>query len=882
MAILPRVQDSVRMGQFERAAEILMSGLDLVMLSPMVRITALEDTRNLIVMRRNTLFDHIISEIGQGVYSGRPLNTGSSVSIKRDPHITAGIRNASSILSKPSGLDAYQTFETDDQESKSRFTEEYIFGLVRALKILGKSEWLTVLESRMPAMLEAVVYQIIDLIVSRQERIAKSGASVSPEAATPSQGADISTFGIAAEWQKRLPSVAAPRASSELCTEILEEVRIRCIHCLHNHVFLLSKSPESDPDFASLKRLWFCIETKAEEVFDVLTIPLDMAGGPASNDQQEACRATSNLAPGDTLRRRKSLRLRQSRTRRPERQNELPRGLVDFEKEYSFLSAGQFPKASGNFSMMTKRSLSRSASTALTGRALSTAGPTSSSGDVEQDDAKTITGSEDTSAPEAADTLQRIVCSRISLIVPSVYNIPSIHGTLQRLAAEGRRIVTRNKTSMVDSTESVQHLNMFCEEAVCVTLFNELWSDLQTAVDLLSGRPHELLRLESLTEEDENSAMPTLPAADGTVEIIAEVIGVATKIPEHARELGKIVSDFLSIFEDKLYISLGVIEQWTVAGGLLEDSSLVGEMQQTLRCFFLESREGGAPPGDLDIRRSVKDRTKLKARYKVIMASVGSMEKEQQQILQADELKALVRLVSSIYHLLRLMDPAAAEHADALGGGQSRTGEHSLIRNLPDVSHVGSPSMKQSFGPSGSATHVSTVVSRQQELQRLKVSKRVAHIIMTTLSPSMTMFQHVAERGLMLLRLEMQARILLHVRDAVCELSRASTDERIEQLGLHLGSDLSSCDRIVKFNLDVAKREYIFFDLDFTMGAFLENSSELLKYGNSSSGKVGPSLAKALRVYVTSARRHCDMLSWGTRSAVNHALDALERSARGL
>lgn len=892
LTVVTKVESLIKVGSVEQAAEVLMKGIELVMSGSLVRIPALEATRNDIIVRRNTLFDELTDEVVIGVYSGSRLSSQYATSVAS----AAVGHNEATLRSSEEAHNAGSLESSHD----SKYTEEYIGSLVKALKTLGKSEWLNVVEKRVSSSLTSVIIRCAEEVTGEELQPKADGRRLED----PSFLAARSTIAVLNsagknqnDWQMSLPSLNAPEESTLLCEKLFEKVREGLMACLRNHMFLISKAPDADPDFSSLKRLWFCIEDRVQELFDAVTI--SKKGFNVDDDNPNATMVSlGDLHRNEARQSNASMVMRRQQSFSRAKPTNLRNPGIDLGKDFGFIpssgSAITFRSGNGGgFSMI------QSQSSVVPGSSTRPRAGPSRSGELLD------SGREDGEEKES-NSLQMILLETLTTLKVSVYNIPWIHASIHRLSSDGWRVVTQNQSLNPLRLEFAQQLNVFCEETVTVTLLESLWRDLQTCANKLCGPPRELLKMDSFGIEDDTSTLKPLAMVEGVMRVINEVVYIGANLPDYSTDLGRLIAEFLKIVEGKLYIALGVIEQWTTAGSLLEDQDFVKDMQNAMRLFMPEPTDSSSGDREAKPRSSARDHRlrREKSKAKGVIARIGVVEADQQNqqlVLQPEELKSLVRLVSSVYTLLRAMDAdgqvfiTADNHTNLIKrkGPSSipiepRSLQKSLSSATSSMSSTASltpaalPVLPMPAKPLLTGSTATTNSSRPSDAQFLRIRERVRAQIMNSLGPSKAQLQQVAERGLHILRVDIQARCLFHTRDASSQASRGGSSvapDALEPVAEAFGRDLSACDRIVKFNLDVTKREYIFYDLDATLSSALESMPEYLK---SKSQRLAPSTVKALRGFVTSARGHCELLGWGNRSAAAAALDVLENTARGL
>jgi len=165
-------------------------------------------------------------------------------------------------------------------------------------------------------------------------------------------------------------------------------------------------------------------------------------------------------------------------------------------------------------------------------------------------------------------------------------------------------------------------------------------------------------------------------------------------------------------------------------------------------------------------------------------------------------------------------------------------------------------------------------------------SRGVLVTMLGAVSGSMLRLQQASERGATLVRLEILTRCFLHVRDVTVQLAQDLAEvsekaaisellERAQMRGVRMGRELAAADRVIKFNLDVSKREDIFFELDDNIGVFLLHAPEFVERASMRESEIGETLIRGLERFMNGAIDHCDMLSSGARSPAIVALNAL-------
>jgi len=456
--------------------------------------------------------------------------------------------------------------------------------------------------------------------------------------------------------------------------------------------------------------------------------------------------------------------------------------------------------------------------------------------------------------PEETD-LKDVLKTCFPMFVFSTYNIPEIHGLVIRFASEGSRLVAKflNESNTAAMEE---RLTAFARDLVLNLLANKLWYDLRRSADVLAGRPHVLLKVDSTTQRDENSALPPLPVFVGVLIITEEIINICCKVPDFTEPIGGLLGDFISIIEQNIAAALGVVERWTVAGKLLEDKTFVGGMQDTLVSFFKQVETESVTRQS----SNVDDKAFDTARYKAIAAAVSAARTEHVKTLNKNELKALVGLIASIYRIL-------GRFADVESGfsfQRTRSGTNPSIVDviLTTEANIGSKS---------------GVFSIQQAQQRHNMLKNTLKEVLGFFASCSQDLEKVAQRGLILLRLEMGARCFISTQSMMAALTSTTPaggdmNAMMTQIGKDLGSSLASGDRVVKFNLNVGYREYIFLNLDDMMGTFIESAvkeGRRLKRGDYENVRYCLQVVKSL----------CEKFDLGSTSNTHEILANLESAA---
>mmetsp|Transcript_7346 Transcript_7346/g.22399 ORF Transcript_7346/g.22399 Transcript_7346/m.22399 type:complete len:859 (+) Transcript_7346:255-2831(+) len=421
-------------------------------------------------------------------------------------------------------------------------------------------------------------------------------------------------------------------------------------------------------------------------------------------------------------------------------------------------------------------------------------------------------------------------------LVPSKYNVPELRHSLLRSAPEGTR----------KAPEASNLLVAFAEELVTKELMTKLHTDLNLYIECLAGSATNLINMEALVLED-NASLPSLPAVVGIEKVFQEVVALSCNTGSHPAQFASEVLQFLGAFRNRCFIALKAAESWTAAGALLSDATFIGEMQSRMQMFFLQTAAlrrdmlGKRAPIMPDLQsNSANDRLKFAA----LQNALDDLNTDEGTTLAMPELKALVRFISSLYLIVRMIE---------------------------NPNSFSTPSETEATNDQNT-----NLLQKEKEKQRQQARKKVTRQLLQSLTSEAGRLLEVADKGVMLLRIDMQTKVYLSLC-RFAELARKTVPKQSEaqQLGIQLGKELVDFERVVKFNLDVAKREYIFNDTDSVFAAFLEQ----IKAKLISARALNQKTASALRHFVGGTQRVYELLNELSDSASLRALSDIEAAA---
>lgn len=327
------------------------------------------------------------------------------------------------------------------------------------------------------------------------------------------------------------------------------------------------------------------------------------------------------------------------------------------------------------------------------------------------------------------------VVKAIPGLVPSRYNIPELRDSLLYTAQSYAK----------ESSEASYLLALYANDLLKKELMAKLRADLSTYIDCLAGNVTSLINMEGTVVED-NASLPTLPAVLGVEKVIEEIVAVASLTGfsyfSHPAYFISQLGQFLAAFRTRCSIALTAAESWTAAGTLLTNTTFIGEMQSRMQMFFLQTaamrRDSGekrAPTmPDLEV-----DPQRDQEKHTALQTALDNMDPSQRITLSTVELKAVVRFISSLYVLFRKIDNPSSFGATA------------------DIDLA--------------TTHYTNLLEKgkhKQELQgtrTVRVRVKVTQKLLQAQTAEAGRLLEVADKGVMLLRIDMQAKVYLHLLD---------------------------------------------------------------------------------------------------------------------